>query len=181
MLIEELLVPALLALLVFWMVGAHNRLVTLRNAIAQAWAKVDEAQRQRSGAANPLLAALQVPLAAEKGALDTLQAALAEAARGAAAMSARPAHTEAARNWVAAEAALAAAASRVFALFEHDRALAADAAVAEPAATWRDASMRLTFARQFFNEAAAVYDEAISQFPTRLLAPMFRFGAAGRL
>ncbi len=177
----QLLTLAIAALLVFWMVGAYNRLVALRNAIAQAWAKVDEALRQRAGAGEPLLAALREPLAAEQGALDALAAALAESAKAAAAMSARPVEQANANAWLAAEAALASAAARVLALFEHDIGLRGRAEIATPAAAWRDAQTKLGFARQLFNEAAAAYNEAVSMFPTRLLAPMFRFGLAGRL
>jgi LemA protein len=178
---QQVVALALGALMVFWMVGAYNRLVALRNAIGQAWAKVDEALRQRAGAAEPLLAALREPLAAEHGALDTLQAALAEATRAAATMGARPVVREHAVAWVAAEASLAAAASRLFALFEHDAELRALPGVAGPAATWREASTRLGFARQLFNETAEPYNDALQLFPTSLLVGMFRFGPAGRV
>jgi LemA protein len=177
----QLLTLGVAALLVFWMVGAYNRLVALRNAIGQGWAKVDEAQRQRATAAEPLLAALREPLAAELGALDALQAALAEATKAAATMTARPVVQDHATAWVAAEAALAAAAARVFALFEHDIELRSQEAITAPATAWREAHTRLGFARQLFNEAAAAYNDAVTLFPTRLLAPMFRFGVAGRL
>lgn len=177
----QLIVLAAAALLVFWMVGAHNRLVAHRNAIGQAWAKVDEALRQRAAAAEPLLAALREPLAAEQQALDALQSALAEAGKAAATMTARPVVEAHATTWVAAETVLAATAARVFALFEHDIELRSQDAIATPAGGWREAHTRLGFARQLFNEAGAAYNDALALFPTRLLTPMFRFGKAGRL
>ena len=169
------------AVLVFWAVGAHNRLVVLRNAIGQAWAKVDEALRQRQAGADPLLAALREPLAAEHGALDTWAAALAEAARAATTLGGKPVVAEHASAWVAAETTLAAAASRVFALLEQHAQLHAQDDVRASVTAWREAGTRLGFARQLFNEAATAYNEAITTFPTRLLAPVFRFSAAGRL
>ena len=39
----------------------------------------------------------------------------------------------------------------------------------------------LAFARGQFNEAVAVYNHAIRQFPTRLLAGLFGFRAGGLL
>jgi LemA protein len=48
-------------------------------------------------------------------------------------------------------------------------------------ASLRDATQRLAFARQLFNNAVGVYNEAADQFPTRVLARLFGFGAAGRL
>jgi LemA protein len=177
----QIVMLALGAVFVFWLVGAYNRLVALRNGIVRAWAKVDEALQQRTAAAAPLLAALRAPLAAEQGALDAVQAALAESARAAATMAARPVVQAQAQAWVTAEAALAAAASRLFALLEHDTALRLDEAVAAPAAAWRDAQARLAFARQLFNDAAQAYNEAIAIFPTRLLLGLFSFGPAGRI
>ena len=40
---------------------------------------------------------------------------------------------------------------------------------------------RLLESRQRFNTASTAYNRAIKQFPTRLLAPVFRFEAAGTL
>jgi LemA protein len=178
---QQLVVLALAAVLVFWTVGAYNRLTALRNAIAASWAKVAEALRQRQAAADPLLAALREPLAAEQGALDAWQAACAEAARAAAQMEAKPVVQAHAQAWAAAEAAQAAAASRVFALLEQHEAVRQQKAVATQALAWRDAMKRLGFARQLFNETAQPYNEAIATFPTRLLVGLFRFGPAGRL
>ncbi len=178
---EQLAILALTALAVFWVVGAYNRLMALRNAIGAAWSKLAEAQAQRAAAAEPLLAALRGPLAAEAGALDALQAALGESARATGLLSARPVAAEHARAWVAAEAAVAATASRVLALLDQHASLKEESAVADGRAAWQDASARLGFGRQMFNETAAPYDEAISMFPTRLLVGLFRFGPAGRL
>ena len=169
------------ALLVFWMVGAYNRLIALRNAIGDAWSKVDDAIRQRSLATAPLLAALQQPLAAEHGALNSLQAAATELQRCATAMRHRPVVEANATAWVAAEQQLAAAASRVFALVDLHAELRSHDDVLVESARWRDAQQRLAFARALFNEAAAAYNEAIALFPTRLLLPLFGFGRAGRV
>lgn len=178
------LLPALLvllAVLVFWTVGAYNRLVALRSAIGSAWNKVDEALRQRAQAADPLLAALREPMAAEHGALDAALAALLEVKRSATAMGARPVVADNAAAWVTAEAGLSASASRLFALLDHSEALRQLEAVLENTRSWREADTRLAFARQLFNDAAEAYNGAIALFPTRLLVPLFRFGKAGRI
>ncbi len=178
---EQIVALALGAILVFWALGAYNRLLALRNAVGAAWTKVDDARRQRAEAGEPLLAALREPLAAEHDALDALQTQLAESARAATTMSARPVIESQAATWVAAEAGVAAAASRVFALVEQSAEVLTIEPVATGAARWREAEARLTFARQLFNEAGETYNAAIALFPTRLLLPLFRFGRAGRL
>jgi LemA protein len=178
---NQLLLLALVAVLVFWTVGAYNRLVSLRSAIGGAWAKVDEALRQRAQAADPLLAALREPMAAEHGALDATLAALADVKRAATAMGARPVVAENAAAWLTAEAGLSASASRLFALLDHSDELRRQEDVTAHMRSWREADTRLAFARQLFNEAADVYNSAIALFPTRLLVSMFRFDKAGRV
>jgi LemA protein len=169
------------AALVLWMVGAYNRLISLRNVIKQSWSKVDDAVQQRATAIEPLLGALRGPLAAEQGALDRLRATHLETTQAAAAMTALPVVEAHASRWVSTEAAVAAAASRVFALVEHSIEVQETPEVQALATVWRDAESRLVFARQLYNEAALEYNEAIALFPTRLLVPIFRFGPAGRL
>ncbi|MCA3250898.1 MAG: LemA family protein [Pseudomonadota bacterium] len=106
------------ATLIFWAVGAYNRLVELRNAVAAAWGQVQEGLERRGRAAAPLAAALAGPLASEQRALDTWLADHAAAERAAATLAARPLDAARAAAWQAAEATLAASASRVFALMD---------------------------------------------------------------
>lgn len=172
---------ALAAVLLFWVLGARNRLVAQRNTIAQAWGRVMEALRQRAAAVQPLVAALREPLAAEHGALDSLLLTHDAAMRAAADMSARPVRAAHAQAWLAAEAALAAAATRLFALLEqHPRALAQEP-VAGLVTTWHEAQARLPFARQYFNQEAEVYNEAVALLPTCWLARALRLEPAGLL
>ncbi len=177
----QIIALALGAITLFWMVGAHNRLVALRNAITQAWARLQDTLDQRARILEPLLAALRVPLAAEHGALDALQTAHAEARRAAAAMAQRPVHPDPAQAWTAAEAAVSAAAARVMALLDQHAELRDGEPVVALATAWHHCQARLPVAREVFNDAAAAYDEARVLFPTRLLMRLFRFGPAGRL
>lgn len=178
---RQLVALALGATAVFWMVGAYNRLVRLRNAINQAWAKVDEALAQRTAAIEPLLATLREPLAQEQGALDALQAAHAGAVRAAASLRSRPVHAPHASAWAAAEASLATAGNRVFALVEQQAELALQPPVAAATVAWREAGTRMAFARQLYNDAAEQHDAALAVFPTRVLTPLFGFRRAGRI
>jgi LemA protein len=168
------------AVIVFWMVGAYNRLVALRTRLGAAYAQVDELLQRRAGAVKALAAALREPLAAESPALDALLAAQSQVASAADALRASPVGASQAAL-VAAEAVMASTTSRVLALVEQDPALAAHPDIAPPLATVREAPARLGFARQLYNEAAAAYNDAARQFPTRLLTRLYGFGTAGRL
>ena len=167
------------AVLFFWVIGAYNRLVAMRNDIAQAWTKVQVALDQRAAAANPLVEALREPLAAESGALDTWQVAHADAAKAALSLSARAVDETAALAWVAAETTLAAAASRMLALLDQHAELKLQDPVASLAASWREAQARLPFARQLFNEAAQAYNQAREVLPTHWVATSFKLRRAG--
>lgn len=176
----QIVVLACAAVLVFWMVGAYNRLVGLRNAIASAWALVDEVLKKRGDAVTALVLALREPLAAEQNALEALLAADRQVRAAAAALGVRPVDPALAAAVLAGEAAMASAASRALSLLEQHEARH-DAAVAPHAEVLRESVARLAFARQLFNEAASTYNDAVRLFPTRLLADLYRFKPAGRL
>lgn len=167
------------AVVIFWVTGAQNRLVTLRNAIALAWTKVQEALNQRAGGVLALGEGLRGPMAAEHGALDTWLAAHGEASKAAAAMAGRPVSEAHAQAWVAAESALNAAASRLLALVEQHPELTQDATVSDALSAWREGQAKLPFARQMFNDAAHAYNEAADMFPTRIVARGLRLSRAG--
>lgn len=178
---QQWLLIGLAALAVFWALGAHNRLVALRNAIVAACAQFDEALQRRAAVLSALLDTLRQPLADEAAALEALAAAQARAQGAAAMLRARPARASHASAFATAEATLSAAQARVLALVEHHRELAADELIATHRAVLGDVAQRLGFARQLFNDAVQVYNEALRQFPARLLAALLGFGAAGTL
>ena len=178
---EQIAALALASVAVFWMLGAYNRLVALRNAVGEAWIKVEEAQRQRGDALAPLVAAVREPLAAEPGLFDALLAAQGASEQATVAMAAHTLSARTAANWVAAESTLAAAASRVLALLEQHAGLRTQEPVAGLVQACRALEPRMAFTRQLFNETAVAYDQALAQFPTRLLVRWFRFRPAGRI
>ena len=169
------------ALLVFWMLGAHNRLMTLRNAIAAAWAQLDDALRQRGQAVAELTTQLRAHLPHEHGSLDALLVANTQVQDACATLRLRPTTAALAGTLAAAEVALGASLSRVLALLEQHPALLADGAVAPPVQVLRQTEPRLAFGRQLFNNAASAYNQAALQWPTRALTGLFGFSAAGLL
>ena len=70
------LTVVLAAVLLFWIIGAYNRLVGLRNAISAAFMQVDEQLRRRQQLLQTLAEALRPVMAAELSTLDTLGAAV---------------------------------------------------------------------------------------------------------
>jgi len=174
---------ALLAVLLFWLVGAYNRLVRLRDAIVAAWEQIVAALVKRSEAMAGVAAAVREPLAGEAATLQAL--AEADAKLRAAADGVRQSRGRIAdvSLWVTAEAGLSSPASRLRALIELQPALLAEHgdALGPALAAWREAEPRIQFARQGFNDAVDRYNKAIHQWPTRLVSTLFRFKPGGRV
>jgi LemA protein len=175
------LLLAVAAVLVLWMVGAYNRLMSLRNATLQAWQPAQAALQQRQAAFDTLLAALREPLAAEHRSLDQWLLHHNESVRALAALAAQPLAAAPAAALVAAEAQLVPSTSRVMALLESHRELRAEPALHGALEAWQQAEGRFGFGRQLFNTAAEAYDRALLQWPTRLLMRVFSLAPAGRL
>jgi len=173
-----------LAVALFWLVGAYNRLMRLRNAVTKAWEQFEPALQKRSEAMAVVIEAMRTPLADEAGTLQALQDTDAKQRAAAAAATLARARVEEVSAWVAAEAALASPASRLRALIDLHRPLGADGlpdpALAQALAAWAESEPRLAFLRQGFNDAAQVYNRALTQWPTRLLSTSFGFRLAGR-
>lgn len=168
--------------LALWIFGAYNRVVALRGAIVAAWLQVEEAVQRRERLVSPLALRLRERLSDGHAVLDAVVAALAQCKADAAAVQRRPlAHPEAIAALAEHEAALTEALSDMHRAIEREAVLRADAPLAAARAELDAAATRVTATRQWFNDAAAVYDGAITQVPTRLLMPLFGFRRVGKL
>ena len=169
------------AVLVFWIIGAYNRLVALRNAIVAAFAQVDEQLRRRQSLLQALIEALRPLMAEEPATLDALGAALRQVQAAADATRVRACSASAAASLGVAESVLSAALARWQMAVEQHEALREREDVVQRIDELRDVDIKLGFARQLFNDASLQYNRAVHQFPTRMLKPLFRFQSAGRL
>lgn len=168
----QALLAAIVAILVFWMVGAYNRMVRLRSALIERFAAVDAQCRARHALLTSQHALLSGVLVSAAPRLDALQAAArqAEAAREKAAV--RPGAASAITSLRAAEDILADARARL------PVQSAAGVDLAGLNTQLAEGDMALAFARREFNEGVTAYNEAVEQFPTVLLARLFGFRPA---
>lgn len=171
-------VPSLLklaggALLLFWVVGAYNRLVRLRGAIGVAWAQIDELLTRRASLLEPLIGALTEPLADESTTLAALASAEQRQRAAALAVRARPWQAAALMAWVVAEGELASPLARLQALLEQRPELAGSEPVQPLRNQLAEIGPRLVFARQAFGAAATAYSESLAEFPTRWVGRLF--------
>ncbi len=171
----------LLLVLGLWMLGARNRIVALRGAVAAAWQQVDAVIKARQQAIGALLDAALPRLAAERGAVDAVVGAQIQVATAAEVLRRRPTREEPAAVLARAEISLGSALARLVALIETHGELRFDSEIVTQLRTLADQAPRLGFARESFNEAVQRYNAAIEQFPTRLLNQLYRFERAGTL
>lgn len=162
------------ALLVFWVVGAYNRLVSLRHRVARAGAQLDEPLRRRAAAWPPRLAACREQHPESAAVCDAVAGALQQVQVAADALRVRPANAAAATALATAEGVLGTALARLQAAWPQTEDEAAQR-------ERQDAELRLDLARQAYNEAIDRHDAAVRQFPTRLVAGLFHFEPGARL
>lgn len=162
-------------LLVCWMVGAYNRMVSLRNVLSERFAAVDALCRSRHALIERQVALLATALSGARPRVDALQAASLQADAARAHAQARPALDSAVTSLRVAEQILADARARLpVQTVAGDELSAINAELASGDA-------RLEFARREFNDAVERYNAAVRQFPTLLLARLFGFRAGATL
>lgn len=166
---------ALAAVLLFWIVGAYNRLVRLRGAIVRQFAPVDEQFRARHALLLQLLDALAPVLTNAAPRIEALRAACQQVDAACAHAKQRPGATGAITSLRLADDILAEARARL----PVQSAPGSELAALNTQLQASDAT--LAFARRQFDEAVTEYNHAVKQFPTLLLVGLFGFRAAATL
>ncbi|WP_047193240.1 LemA family protein [Caldimonas brevitalea] len=169
------------AVLLFWMVGAYNRLVRLRNAIANAFAQIDVQLKRRYDLIPNLVETAKRYIAHERETLEAVIAARNQAHAAADHVRARPADAGAVGALALAEHTLGGSLGRLMAVVENYPELKGDQTLRELSEELTSTENRVAFARQAFNDAALDYNNAAGQFPTTLVSALFGFKPAGML
>lgn len=178
---NELALLAVVAILGFWILGAHNRLVRLRQAIAAAFALVDEQLRLRHDLLAELIAAAAGQLAQAPDAVAAAEAARQQARSAADRAVQRPASAGRLASLALAEQVLRRAISHLVTLARASPALRGDERLRAAIAGLSATQHRLAAAREGFNAEVTAYNASVRQFPTRLVAAMFGFHEGGTL
>ena len=162
-------------LLLCWGVGAHNRLVRLRNAIANAFAQMDVHLKRRYEQVATLVEGAKQYLQLEQSTLVAVIHACNKAQTASDAMRSRPLQADAVTALASAEQSLRGELEQFFAVFEAHPALMADQAVGDLIAEITSTGNKIGFAHQAYKDAVLDYNNAQGQFPAFLVARMFSF------
>ncbi|MCE4554030.1 LemA family protein [Roseateles cellulosilyticus] len=169
------------ALLFFWGVGAYNRLMALRNAIGDAFTQLDTHLKERAELCDRLLDAVAPRLPSEQATFDALTSAQTEAQAATQAARAKPWAPDPVGSLAVASALHAAALTRLLSLLDHQAELRSETAIDALVSELKLVERQRAFTRQVFNQAVGQYNEALNQFPTRVLANLYGFKEARSL
>jgi LemA protein len=172
---------ALTALLVFWAVGAYNRLVRLKNIIANAFGQIDVQLKRRYDLIPNLVDAARKYLQHEQATLESVIAARNQARSASERVASRPGKADAIIALAAAEQTLDSSLGRLFALAEAYPDLKADQTIRELSEELTSTENKVGFARQAYNDAVLDYNNAQGQFPALLVARLFGFSPSAML
>ena len=172
---------ALVALLVFWAVGAYNRLVRLKNTIANAFGQIDVQLKRRYDLIPNLVEAAKKYLQHEQGTLEAVTVARNKAKSASDAVRSKPTQAAAVVALAAAEQALDGSLGHLFAVAEAYPEFKADQTLRDLSEALTSTENKVSFARQAYNDAVLDYNNAQGQFPALLIASLFSFAPSAML
>ena len=158
------IVIGIVVLLAIFVIGVYNRLVRLRNRVEAAWAQIDVQLKRRHDLIPNLVETVKGYAAHERETLEAVTQARQQAmgAQGTA-------------NQAQAENMLTQTLRSLFAVAEAYPDLKANQNFLALQEELTGTEGRIAFSRQFYNERVLVYDNALEQFPSNLIAGMFNF------
>jgi LemA protein len=169
---------AIIAVLVFWAIGAYNRLVDLRNRFKNAFAQIDVQLKRRYDLIPNLVETAKAYMKHERETLEAVIRARSGAVTASASAAADPGNPVAMAGLASAEGLLGGALGKLFALAEAYPELKADQNMLQLTEELTGTENRIGFARQAFNDAVMTFNTAAQQFPSNLIASIFSFKTA---
>ena len=154
-----LILLVVLVAIVLWIIGAYNKLISLKNQVVNAWKQIDVQLKRRHDLIPNLVNTVKGAMDFERGTLEAVIAARNKAvsATGVAQVA-------------KAEGELSQALGRFFALSENYPQLKATENVKQLQEELTSTENKIGFARQLYNDVATEFNTKQMQFPTNLVA-----------
>ena len=170
-----LVVLAVLVLLVLWVVGLYNGLVTLRNRFKNAFAQIDVQLKRRYDLIPNLVESVKGYMKFERETLEAVIQARNAASAAASRAAANPADAAAIQGLASAEGALTGTLGKLFALAESYPDLKANQNMLQLQEELTSTENKVAFARQAYNDAVMGYNIGREKFPASIIAGSFGF------
>jgi LemA protein len=169
----------LLAIFVlFFVIGAYNALVTLRNRYKNAYSQIDVQLKRRYDLIPNLVETAKGYLQHERGTLEAVIAARNAAATANTRAAQNPGEASAMKDLSSAESALSGVMGRLFALAEAYPDLKANTTMMTLMEELTSTENKVSFARQSYNDSVMAYNTKREVFPTNIVAGSFNFAPA---
>jgi len=166
-----IVIAIIIVVIILWLISLYNRLVTLRNAVKNAWSQIDVQLQRRNDLIPNLLETVKGYMTYEKSTLEAVITARnqAMAARQAVEKSGGPTGGSI-KQLLAAESTLQGTLGHLFALSENYPQLKASEPMQRLQEELGSTENKIAFARQAYNDQTMVYNTAQQQFPAVLIA-----------
>lgn len=163
------IIIAIVILLVLWMVGMYNVLVRLRNETKNAWAQIDVQLKRRHDLIPNLIETVKGYMNHERQTLESVTQARTQAVNVSGGTVAEQAQ---------AENMLSKTLRSLFAVSENYPDLKANQNFLALQEELTSTENKISFARQFYNDAVMKLNNKIQMFPSNMMASMFNFKQA---
>jgi LemA protein len=167
-----IVIVVLAVLVVGWIIMTYNRLVALRQQVANGWAQIDVQLKRRYDLIPNLVESVKGYMGHEQ---DTLRQVIEARNKAVAANPGIAPAVGATAATIAAETALTASLGRMFALAEAYPDLKANQSVQQLMEELSSTENKIGFARQYYNDTATNLNTAVQSFPGNLIAGKFGF------
>ena len=162
----------------FFVIGAYNALVTLRNRFKNAFSQIDVQLKRRYDLIPNLVETAKGYLQHERGTLEAVIAARNVAVSANTRAAQNPGDAAAMKEVSAAESALGGVMNRLFALAEAYPDLKANTTMMTLMEELTSTENKVSFARQAYNDSVMAYNTKREVFPTNIIAGSFNFAPA---
>jgi len=173
-----IVVLAIAAVLLLYIVGIYNRLISLRNQFKNAFAQIDVQLKRRYDLIPNLVETAKGYIKHERGTLEAVTAARNQASSAVQKAAANPADAGAIQGLMGAEAVLTGALGRLFAVVEAYPDLKANQTMGQLMEELTSTENKVSFARQAYNDVVMSYNIARETFPAVVVANLFGFTLA---
>jgi LemA protein len=171
--ISTLIFLAVVAALIFYVIGIYNQLVALRNRFQNAFAQIEVQLKRRYDLIPNLVETAKGYVSHERETLEAVIAARNNAVTGLKAAVAQPGNAQSMAQLGGAEGLLSSALGRLNVTLEAYPDLKASANMQQLSEELSSTENKVAFARQAFNDAVMAYNTYKQAFPPVLLAASF--------
>lgn len=168
----------LIFILIMWVMGVYNKLITLRNRYENAFSQIDVQLKRRHDLIPNLVNVAKGYMEHEKETLEAVIQARNQAISATSAASSKPGDADAMQDLANAESNLNGALGRLLMIAESYPDLKANENMLALQEELTSTENKVSFSRQSYNDAVTTYNTTREMFPANVIAGSFGFGEA---